>query len=149
MNVALVKIDVAVFHLGSDLTRINNLVDGGSTSQPGLLWVFNFSRNANGRNRNLRFWRPEVLERAGGKAAACHKLELCQVIDQILPATRKCFRAGEVDQLFQVRPRTRIDFGGELAGRLDQGSNVYSRASLASFLKRRWLGACQGKALSA
>lgn len=140
MKPALVKIDVAAADLGRTAKQVLDLVDGGSASEAGLLWTFNFARNLAGARRELRIWRPELLERAGGTTATCHKLELAQVIGQILPARREHFHAGEVDSLFQIRPRTRLDYGAELTGKRVGGRHVYSRPALAAFLQRRWLG---------
>lgn len=140
MNPALVKIDVAADLMRRSIPAIVGMVDGGSPSEAGLLWTFNLSRKLAGRRRELRFWRPELLERATGQAASCHKLELAQVIGQILPEHREHFHAGEVDQMFQTRPRTRLDFGAELPGKRVGGRHVYSRPVLVSFLQRRWIG---------
>lgn len=141
MNPQLVKIDVAAADLGKAVAHIFGLVfDGGNLLEPGIHWVFNFA-NALDSRRDLRFWRPEIKARADGEAEKFSAWEIGQVVAKILPATRKNFHAGEVDQLFQIRKTTRLDFGAELAGRLDGGRNFYSRATLENFLCRRWLGA--------
>jgi hypothetical protein len=67
--------------------------------------------------------------------------EMEWVINKILPPARKSFHAGELDQLFQLRPRTRIDLHAEICGTLLSGRNSYARAVIADFLRRRWLGA--------
>lgn len=143
MQTALVKIDVAAFDLGKPASQIINLVDGGSLSEVGLLWVFNLARNRNGSRRELRFWRPELAARATGRAAQFHSQDIRQTIAQILPGDRQRFNAGDVDALFQIRPRTRLDFGAELPGHLDAGRNTYARRDLESFLIRRWIGGGQ------
>ncbi|HAO79762.1 MAG TPA: hypothetical protein DCQ92_12455 [Verrucomicrobia subdivision 3 bacterium] len=149
MNITLVKIDVATVDLGKSVRHLEQLVDGGTAHEKGLLWIFNLAKDPGGRCRNLRFWRPELIARSRGEPEKYHRCKIDDIIALILPASRMKFRAGEVDQLLQLRPRIRIDFGAELAGSLDQGSHVYSRPTLAGFLKRRWLGASLGKAFSA
>ena len=47
--------------------------------------------------------------------------------------------------VFQIRPRTRIDLHGELAGSLKSGRNQYDREDVATFLQRRWLGSSTPK----
>ncbi len=146
VNAALVKIDVAAADLGRSVTQIFELVDGGTLLETGLVWVFNLANDASTTRRDLRFWREELLARAAQRAGGSHPgkyghWELDWVIARILPVKRTQFHAGEVDQLFQIRPRTRIDFGAELNGEMKDGRNFYARPVLAEFLKRRWLGA--------
>ena len=140
MHPTLVKIDVAAFALGKDIRKIEQMVDGGTVKQSGLLWVFNFAVNPKGKHRALRFWRPELLDRGGGKLAGYRQMRIEEVISQILPASREYFNAGEVNEMFQVRPRTRIDYGVELPGKQTPRGNVYPRPALAAFLRRRWIG---------
>lgn len=140
MNVALVKIDAASAYLGRSVKQVFALVDGGSLAEAGLLWVFNLAHNAASRRRDLRFWRTELLARAGGQADDYGRLKISQVIIQILPATREYFHAGEVDQMFQIRPSTRKAVDAELKGHLVGGRNVYQRTKLETFLNRRWIG---------
>jgi hypothetical protein len=60
------------------------------------------------------------------------------VLEEILPLRRMNFRAGELDQLFQLRRNVRLRLlNGERSGR----NFLYSRALLVDFLKRRWIGA--------
>src|ERR1039458_4059796 len=140
MNTALVKIDVASAYLGRSVNNVCDLVDGGNLAAAGLLWVFNLAHNPAGPRRDLRFWRTELLARAGGHADNCGRLQINQVIAQILPARREHFQAGEVDQLFQIRPSTRKVVDAELKGRLVCGRNVYQRTRLETFLHRRRIG---------
>lgn len=142
MNAALVKIDVAAADLDRSVAQVFDLVDGGTLLEKGITWVFNLANDPDGDRRDLRFWRPEVL--AHGHRDIIGKYAdwpIERVLAKILPEKRVNFHAGEVDKLFQIRPRTRIDLHGELAGALDGGRNFYSRAALAAFLTRRWLGA--------
>ena len=113
MHAALVKIDVAAVDLRASIRRIEQMVDGGTSAGDGLLWVFNFARRG-GRRRDLRFWRSELLARASGNAANTNRLTIKEVLAEILPTTRARFHAGEVDQLFQIRPNTRIDDFSEM-----------------------------------
>lgn len=140
MNSTLVKIDVASADLGLSAARVFELVDGGTTKDQALVWVFNLAHKLDGHRRDLRFWRSELRARGQGDASHC-RLKIGQVIALILPERRTTFHAGEVDMLFQLRPRCRIDYGRELAGYLASGAHVYSRPALADFLQRRWIGA--------
>jgi hypothetical protein len=140
MKTALVKIDVAAADLGEPVSKIFDLVDGGSPEEPGLLWTFNLAVDFHGQHRSLRFWRPELLARTQNEPGKYNRYEIAEILALILPEKRASFHAGEVDQLLQIRPRTRIDFGDELPGRLNDGRHTYSRQALESFLKRRWIG---------
>jgi hypothetical protein len=140
MKPALVKIDVAAVDLSMGIRRIEQLVDGGSPNETGLLWVFNLAGNPGGRMRSLRFWRPELLARSGGQAAEINQMQIGQVIAEILPPRRERFHAGEIDQLFQIRPNTRIDLDADLKGKREGSRFVYRREPLENFLKARWLG---------
>ena len=146
MHTALVKIDVAAVDLRRSIRRIEQMVDGGTPDQSGLLWVFNLAINPAGRRRDLRFWRPELLALAGVNTVETNRMEIGEVIAEILPASRAHFHAGEVDQMFQIRPNTRIDFGKEMSGKLAGGRNVYLRATLETFLNHRWIGRMAGVA---
>jgi len=142
MNAALVKIDVAAADLGKSVNTLFEMAEGGTLIERGLLWVFDFS-NGDTDRRDLRFWRPEILVCANKDVALHTKFrgwELDWVLARILPVKRTNFHAGEVNQLFQLRPRTRIDFGEELNGKMKGGCNFYSRAVLVKFLTARWLG---------
>jgi hypothetical protein len=151
MNAALVKIDVAAAHLGWSAAKLFELVDGGTLLEKGFAWVFNLANDVNGERRDLRFWWPEVEARAkarAGQPSNAGKLnhyEIDWVIARILPEKRVNFHAGELDQLFQIRPRTRIDLHAELSGSLDGGRNFYPRPALVAFLQRRWLGAVSSR----
>jgi|GEM_PF-1974773 len=151
MKPALVKIDVAAAHLGWSAGKLFDLVDGGTLLEKGFAWVFNFANALDGERRDLRFWWPEIEARATGGNAATKfsSYEIEWVIGRILPEKRVNFAAGEVDQMFQLRPRTRIDFGAELQGNIEHrtsniehptSANFYARKFLAAFLQRRWLG---------
>lgn len=148
MKPAIVKIDVAAADLGISVRRIEQLVDGGTPREKGFTWVFNLAKNLNARNRDLRFWLVELLARVQGETDKHGRLEIKQVIASILPETREKFHGSEVDQLFQIRPTTRLAYGAELNGKKVVGGNSYSRIMLAEFLKRRWLGAVTQKGKS-
>ena len=143
--IALVKIDVAAVDLNRSARQVFDLVIGGTLLEPGLTWVFNLANDPTGDRRDLRFWREELKQRrtaTGPQVAAddLSQLPVEEVIARILPVTRTNFAAGEVDQMFQIRPRTRIDFGMELAGQMRGTGRFYSRAALAEFLRRRHVG---------
>ena len=143
--IALVKIDVAAVDLNRSARQVFDLVIGGTLLEPGLTWVFNLANDPTGDRRDLRFWREELKQRrtaTGPQVAAddLSQLPVEEVIARILPVTRTNFAAGEVDQMFQIRPRTRIDFGTQLAGGMRGSGRFYSRAVLAEFLRRRHIG---------
>ena len=143
--IALVKIDVAAVDLNRSARQVFDLVIGGTLLEPGLTWVFNLANDPADSRRDLRFWRPELQQRRTGSgpqvgADDVSLLPLEEVLARILPVTRTNFAAGEVDQMFQIRPRTRIDFGMELAGQMRGTGRFYSRAALAEFLRRRHIG---------
>ena len=144
MNAALIKVDVVAARMGRTANWVLSLVDGGTLVEAGWLWVWNLAHNPVGERRDLRWWSLEVDARAAAAKAHYAGFAPETVIDVILPPTRTYFHAGEVDALFQIRPRTRIDLHGELAGSLKSGHHQYHRSDLAKFLQRRWLGAaCQ------
>ncbi len=142
MNAALVKIDVAAATLGWHVGKLFDLADGGTLLDKPFMWVFNLANNAEGERRDLRWWLPEVMARASADPSKHDKYcgwELDWVLAQVLPPRIKNFQAGAVDQLFQIRPRTRIDLHHELAGVKGSSGHSYERAALAAFLSRRWL----------
>lgn len=144
MNTALVKIDVASADLGLTVRRIEQMAEGIDLRSGALVWVFDFAVDGKGgARRDPRFWRPELLAAAGEDGAQQKKFvgyELEWVIAKILPVKRSKFYAGEVDQLFQTRPCTRLRYG-DMPGELSSGRHVYARATLVDFLRRRWMGA--------
>lgn len=137
---ALVKIDVAATFLGKSAPQVFNLVEGGSLSEAGLMWVFNLALNRAGCRRDLRIWLPELKSRVAGQPRQYHGQDIRQTLAEILPGNRQRFNAGDVDGLFQIRHRTRLDFGAELPGCRVGGRTIYARATLESFLVRRWIG---------
>lgn len=145
MNAALVKIDVAAATLGWSAGKLFDLVDGGTLLEKGFVWVFNLANDPHGDRRDLRFWMPEIQARCVPHGRSYGHWEIEHVIAKVLPKNRTNFHAGEVDQLFQIRHRTRIDLHGELFGTATPTAkgtpNFYPRTVLAAFLKRRWLGA--------
>jgi hypothetical protein len=154
MNAQLVKIDVAAADLDKSVKALFEMADGGTLIERALQWVFDFSNGDACRigqhRRDLRFWRPEILARASKDVSLHNKYrgwQLDWVLARILPPKRLNFHAGEVDQLFQLRPRTRIDFGEELNGKIAGGRNFYTRDVLVKFLTGRWIGT-QSRVLS-
>ncbi|HEX3857590.1 MAG TPA: hypothetical protein VHY30_09875, partial [Verrucomicrobiae bacterium] len=151
MNAQLVKIDVAADLMNLPVPEIMLRVDGGTLDFSNsklraqiirLSWVFNFARDPNSRDRELRLWRPELCAQASKDVSVHRKYnfyELDWVINKILPEKKRTIHAGELDQLFQLRPRTRIDLHDEICGTMMSGRNSYSRDIIAAFLKRRWL----------
>jgi len=140
MNPALVKIDVASATLGQPARLMFDLIDGPSQGEAALLWVFNLARDLAGRRRDLRFWMPELAAHAARQPDKYNNHGLREVIAEILPGERQSFNAGNVDLMFQIRPRTRLDYGAELPCQRVAGRSVYARAGLEAFLCRRWIG---------
>jgi len=145
MSPSLIKIDAAAAVLGKSAPQIFDLLEGGSLSEAGLLWVFNLAHNRAGTRRDLRLWLPELKACVAGQPRQYHSQDIRQTLAQILPGNRQRFNAGDVDCLFQIRPRTRLDFGTELPGYRVAGRTIYARSALESFLIRRWLGAATGR----
>lgn len=142
MNPALVKIDVAAALLRLSAPALFELVEGSAKAhRRALVFVFNVAKRMGHRRRDLRFWLPEVQAHAQGEPGRFAVLELPDVIERILPLRRSGFSAGELDQLFQLRRRTRIDLQRELVGELGAAGYRYQRPTVAAFLERRWLGA--------
>jgi hypothetical protein len=142
MKPALVKIDVAHHITGMSVRQLFEMADGGTLLHKALLWVFDFSNGEQEQRRELRFWRPELEARAEEDPRRHHKFagyELDWVLNRILPPKIENFQAGLVDDLFQIRPRTRIDFGAELNGEMTRGRNFYAREVLVAFLAGRHL----------
>ena len=144
MNAALVKLDVAAAALGWSAVKLLSLADEGTLLEPGFVWVWNLANDLDGERRDLRWWAVEVQVRAGisqpGPGSGDRSQgPLARVIGQILPLKRTNFHAGEVDAMFQIRHRTRLDYGIELNGGLVNGRTLYPRETLVAFLERRWI----------
>lgn len=149
MKAQLVKIDVAAAESGWSVKELFTLAEGSTLTEKGLAWVFDMANDLAAANskggshrRDLRFWLPEIQARTSKDTSIQSKYNFWQlswVLNKILPEKREHFHAGEVDALFQIRPRTRIDFN-ELNGGIQGGRNFYSREALVKFLTTRWLG---------
>lgn len=137
---ALVTVDAASLLTGRAVPELFALAGGSKARARGLEWVFNFSKYRCRGRRELRFWTTELQEWPAPSART-----LDAVIADILPRGGAHYHAGEVDHLFQIRPRTRIDMHNELSASVKHGSHRYRRDELAAFLKRRWLGPTKKK----
>ena len=144
LKAQLVKVDAAALLTGQPARVLFDRAAGASllAGQAPLMWVWDFSNGAAAppRRRDLRFWVVELECPLDKTQRVIHALTLDQVLARLLPVTRRNFHAGEVDQMFQLRPRTRIDFGAELNGGMTGGRNFYERRGLENFLRARWLG---------
>jgi hypothetical protein len=88
----------------------------------------------------------ELTARADNKTDQLRSLELETVINHILPEGCASLTAGELDLLWQLRPRTRLDLNRQLVRRRRlYEKKSYPRWVLTAFLKRRWLGACYNR----
>ena len=83
------------------LRQIYEMADGGDLIHGKYLWVWNVAVNRQGPQRELRFWTGEVFAPKRQQA-----LTLEQVIDFILPRSRREFPAGEVQALLLVAHNT-------------------------------------------
>jgi hypothetical protein len=152
VNPAIVKIDVAADLLGKPVRVIEQMVSGGNRDlfiHP-LVWVFDLASSAEGRAQRPRFWRTELMAHASNEPQRYCGWELEWVLNQILPAKRVNFQAGELDMLFQLRPITRTRLHADMLACAQaikvpwspsDAVNFYPRSILVSFLTRRWLGA--------
>ena len=118
------------------LRQIYEMADGGDLIHGKYLWVWNVAVNRQGPQRELRFWTGEVFAPKRQQA-----LTLEQVIDFILPRSRREFPAGEVQALLLVAHNTLLELRAELQGSLRGGGNFYPRSGLVQFFTTRWLGA--------
>jgi len=117
------------------MSVIYAMADGGDLVSGSYQWVWDVKTDPAGKIRDLRFWIGEVL---APKRQADLKLE--QVIDFILPKSRRDFPAGEVQLILGIAPITLSELRDELQGSLRSGSGFYPRAGLVKFFQRRWLG---------
>lgn len=131
----LAKVDGVQLLTRRAISEIYAMADGGDLVGGRYQWVWDVKTDPHGKIRDLRFWIGEVL---APKRQA--ELTLDQVIDFLLPKSRKEFPAGEVQRLLQVRPITLSELRAELQGSLRSGSGFYPRAGLVTFFRNRWLG---------
>lgn len=113
------------------------MTDGGDLMEGRYQWVWNVATDAHGEIRDLRWWIGEVL---APKQQAALKLE--EVINLILPKSRKEFPAGEVCSLLLISRPTLMELRAELQGaqRGQLIGNFFPRPALVRFFQTRWLG---------
>ena len=114
---------------------IYKMSDGGDLVEGSYQWVWNVATDPQGAIPDLRWWIGEVL--APKKQTA---LTLAEVIEFILPKSRREFPAGEVRSLLLVSRPTLMELRAELLGDLRAGGSFYPRSGLVKFLSTRWLG---------
>ena len=115
------------------------MTDGGDLVEGSYQWVWNLAVNPAGEIQDLRWWIGEVLADGHLKKRQA-TLTLSEVIDFILPRSRREFPAGEVRALLLVSRPTLMELRPELWGGLRHGGSFYPRAGLVKFLQTRWLG---------
>lgn len=116
--------------LNQSFDQIDDLVDSGA-----LLWVFNIGLGTS--CRALRFYTAELLSPRPVRRAT-----LDSVVGDLLPAKSRRLRGQQVADLFLCsRPHVHGLVGaGELAGLIENQTLLIEPASIAEFLRRRWLG---------
>ncbi|HXT10902.1 MAG TPA: hypothetical protein VN873_05000 [Candidatus Angelobacter sp.] len=118
------------------LRQYNTVVAMAEDGQ--LMWVFDISSSATGKRghtRELRFYFPEVVT-----PQFCARLTLREVIDKILPPTRKFFASGEICQLLLISRQTLGRIAREMGAELHNRVFRVSRAAFAAWLEARWIG---------
>ena len=116
---------------GCDADRVSAMVDDGT-----LRWVWNISPQPQAQGiRELRFWVNEILA-----PQMTARLELNETLNQILPPTRRFFRATELAQLLLVCRGTANRIIRQIGGIIQERSLRVERESLVRFLTQRWIG---------
>lgn len=117
-----------------DSDRVAAMVDNGQ-----LLFVFDVSCRAPkpGRPvcRELRFWFSEV---ATPQLTA--RLTIGEVIDRILPPSRKLFRGFEISQLLLISRVHLCYVAREIGGVIRNRTFQVTRDAFAAWLRSRWIG---------
>lgn len=114
---------------GKNERQMRELAEGGSLIEAGLEWVFNVAVDAGSDKRDLRFYAGEIIcpEFQRGK-------RLADVVNAILPPTRKDFPIGQLVLEWQVTHQHIYNL--KTARELPPGSFT-PRNALVSFLMRR------------
>jgi hypothetical protein len=125
------------------LRRVNSDNVIAMTENGQLLFVFDIGerREAKSRRvRELRFWFSEVVT-----PQFCARLTLREVIDKILPPTRKFFSSGEICHLLLISRQTLLRIAREMGAVIHNRATRVTREAFAAWLASRWLGrATQG-----
>jgi len=138
----LVGLMVAVKELQLDKDSIRGMVDNGE-----LLWVFDVGLG--NRERDLRFWLGELMEKCGTRNAERGTPHFAALsVEAAIEAIAGHPRDPELgtDTLWQILQLDRISIrrlilAGELQGRIQGHGWRITRASLVEFLSRRHIGA--------
>jgi hypothetical protein len=129
---SLLKIDAAAYLRRTTVDNLFKLSEGGTLIDHGLEWVFNVATNANGVERDLRFWSQEIEA-----PETTDKSSLAGMLAVLLPRKLN-FASQEVTSLLQIRRSHLMQLRRVRA--LPPGKFT-SRAALENFLQSRWLGA--------
>jgi hypothetical protein len=129
MNAVLVNINTVRALRGVNAENLIKLTESGA-----LLWVFNISA-VRGGARELRFFLPEVSE---PQKFAGSSLE--EIIALILP-DRNLFGTQDLRSLFLLSRPFAWLLAKSLGSRNTAGNWRVERPVLASYLRRRWIGA--------
>jgi hypothetical protein len=131
----LVKLDTVCSYSGKTADQVFAMADGSALFHEGLEFVFNVAASRDGRRRDLRFWFREVLARSAKIQFPAFTLD--QALEKILPLTIAHFAPGRICGIFRIADNTLMNLRGEIG----QPQGAISREKLATFLRRRWLGA--------
>jgi hypothetical protein len=129
MNAVLVNLNTVRALRGITAENVIKLTESGA-----LLWAFKFSADR-GCRRELRFFLPEISDPK--KFAGC---SLEEIVPLILP-DRNLFGTQDLRSLFLLSRPFAWLLAKELGNRNAAGNWRVERAVLASYLRRRWVGA--------
>jgi hypothetical protein len=99
----------------------------------GIKWVWNISLAP--RVREMRFLMAEIIT-----PQMTARLTLDEVLDRLLPRSRRMFWAREVGQLLLLARNTVAKLARRLGATQKNRSFQFSRTSLVAWLRERWLG---------
>lgn len=119
------------------------------TQKGKLIWVFDVATRLANRSvedavAELRFWAKEIIA-----PETVAKIQIKQVLNQIIPLKRDWFHGTEVAHLLLVSRPTVMRLRQELGGEIVRGSIRVKRAGLVRFFEQRWIGSNKAKEANA